>query len=175
MKADVVSSRLDLDDYLPYLINRVGSALVTTFTRETLEPLGLSIAMWRVLVALTHNGPQRQIDLAEMTSIDASTLSRLVSRLVQRKLVTRQRSRTNNREVVVQLSKPGRDMLDRLIPVAKQLEATAIAGLSASDLALVKRSLRSMYENLGRPRDLPAAARKELARPKAAMRSHGVA
>jgi DNA-binding MarR family transcriptional regulator len=170
-----VSARLDLDDYLPYLINRVGSALVFNFSQHALEQHGLSIAMWRVLVSLTHNGAQRQIDVASMTSIDASTLSRLVSRLVQRGLVTRQRSRTNNREVVVQLSRPGRDLVERLIPIAKKLEATAIAGVSAGDLGLVKRLLRRMYENLGRPHNLPAATGKELARPKAAVRSQGAA
>ena len=35
--------------------------------------------MWRVLAALSNNGEQRQIDLVDMTSIDASTMSRLVS------------------------------------------------------------------------------------------------
>ena len=49
--------------------------------------------MWRVLAALSNSGEQRQVDLAAMTSIDASTMSRLVSRLVRMGLVTRGRSR----------------------------------------------------------------------------------
>jgi len=73
---------LDLDGYLPYLIHRVGSALAGRFTEDTLARHDLSIAMWRVLAALSANGEQRQIDLAAMTSIDVSTLSRLVTRLV---------------------------------------------------------------------------------------------
>ena len=64
--------------------------------------------MWRVLAALSHNGAQRQIDLVQMTSIDASTMSRLVSRLVRMDLATRSRSQTSNREVVVALSTKGR-------------------------------------------------------------------
>ena len=39
--------------------------------------------MWRVLAALSNNGGQRQVDLSGMTSIDVSTMSRLVSRLVR--------------------------------------------------------------------------------------------
>ena len=72
-------SHLDLGNYLPYLINRVGFALVESFTTDALTPNGLSIAMWRVLAALSNRGEQRQIDLVDMTSIDASTMSRLVT------------------------------------------------------------------------------------------------
>ena len=71
--------QLELADFFPYLINRVGFALVAGFTGDALDRHHLSIAMWRVLAALSNNGQQRQIDLADMTSIDVSTLSRLVT------------------------------------------------------------------------------------------------
>ena len=81
---------LDLDDYLPYLINRVGFALAASLHRGRADAAtGSAIAMWRVLAALSNNGEQRQIDLVDMTSIDASTMSRLVTRLVRMGLVTR--------------------------------------------------------------------------------------
>ena len=140
--------RLELDDYIPYLVNRVGAALAANFTANTLARHDLSLAMWRVLAALSANGEQRQVDIAAMTSIDVSTLSRLVTRLVRRSLVTRRRSKSNSREVVVQLSPKGRALVDTLIPVARRLEATAIAGVSRKDLALVKRSLRRMHGNM---------------------------
>jgi DNA-binding MarR family transcriptional regulator len=140
--------RLDLDDYIPYLINRVGFALVANFTTDALSRHDLSIAMWRVLAALSSSGEQRQIDIADMTSIDVSTLSRLVSRLVRRSLVTRHRSKTNSREVVVQLTAKGRVLTEALIPVARKLETTAIAGVGAKELAVVKRSLRRMHGNM---------------------------
>jgi len=139
---------LELDNYLPYLINRVGSAVAASYTEDTLAPLGLSLAMWRVLAALSNNGEQRQIDLVTMTSIDASTMSRLVTRLVRTGLVTRARSKTSSREVVVALSPKGRARVESLIPVAKGLEAVASKGLSGKDLAVVKRALRRMYDNL---------------------------
>lgn len=138
---------LDLDNYLPYLINRVGFALVDRFSAE-LAPHGLSIDMWRVLAALSSNGGQRQVDLAGMTSIDASTMSRLVSRLVRIGLVTRMRSEKSSREVVVALSPTGRALASRLIPIAQQLELEASGGIAAKDTAVVKRLLRAMYENM---------------------------
>lgn len=151
-------SHLDLGDYLPYLINRVGSALAVQFTEDRLAAQGLSIAMWRVLAVLSSNGGQRQIDLAELTSIDASTLSRLVTRLVRTGLVVRSRSRINGREVVVMLSPKGRAIVDRLIPAALGYEGIVSAGVPKKDLAVVKRSLRKMYANMSRPRGHRRAA-----------------
>jgi DNA-binding MarR family transcriptional regulator len=145
-------AQLDFGNYLPYLINRVGFALVNNFTRDALAPNDLSIAMWRVLAVLSSNGEQRQIDLSEMTSIDASTLSRLVTRLVDLGLATRRRSKTSSREVVVELTAKGRDIVDRLIPVAQELEQIAIAGVPPEELAIVRRALRRMYENLAKSR-----------------------
>ena len=113
---------LDLGNYLPYLINRVGFALVHNFTRDALARHDLSIAMWRVLAALSSNGEQRLIDLAGMTSIDVSTLSRLVTRLAQIGLASRKRSKTSNREVLIELTAKGREIVDRMIPIARDLE-----------------------------------------------------
>jgi DNA-binding MarR family transcriptional regulator len=153
-KDDPVTERpqLDLANYLPYLVNRVGSAVAAIFTEETLAPENLSIAMWRVLAALSNRGEQRQIDLVDMTSIDASTMSRLVTRLVRLGLVTRSRSRTSSREVVVALSGKGGALVQRLIPIARDLEKTASADVAAKDLAVVKRVLRQVFQNLSNRR-----------------------
>jgi MarR family transcriptional regulator, organic hydroperoxide resistance regulator len=158
-----VPLKVSLSDYLPYLVNRVGSIIVDQFSAETLTPHRLSIAAWRVLAVLAANGRQRQIDLAELTSIDASTLSRIVTRLVRLALVTRTRSATSNREVAVALSAKGGALVARLTGPARAIEADANAGISAEELAVVKRCLRRMYANMT---NRPAAARS--ARPKRA-------
>jgi len=140
-------SPLDLDNYLPYLINRVGFALVESFTPD-IAPHGLDIGMWRVLAVLSNNGGQRQVDLSGLTSIDASTLSRLVSRMIHAGLVTRIRSEKSSREVVVALSPKGRALSRKLIPIAKRLERVASAGVSARDVAGAKRALLAMHRNM---------------------------
>jgi MarR family transcriptional regulator, organic hydroperoxide resistance regulator len=140
--------RLDFSEYLPYLINRVGWLLVVDFGQNALARHRLSIAMWRVLAVLSTDGGQRQVDVAAKTSIDVSTLSRVVTRLVKMGLVTRTRSTTNSREVMVRLTSKGTSIVARLIPKAIAAERTAIAGVQPKDLAVVRRSLRRMYQNL---------------------------
>jgi DNA-binding MarR family transcriptional regulator len=139
---------LDLGDYLPYLVNRVGSIIADQFGDEALAAHGLSIAMWRVIAALAGSGSQRQIDLADLTSTDASTLSRLVSRLVRMGLVLRTRSTKSNREVTVELSTKGTALVGRLIPVALAYEKAATAGLSREETLVLKRCLRRVYGNM---------------------------
>jgi DNA-binding MarR family transcriptional regulator len=150
-------TRLDLAEHLPYLINRVGSALVARFSADALTGARLSIASWRVLAVLSNTlrsnrGGLRQTDLAEMTSIDASTLSRLVTRLAHDGLVKRTRSKTNSREVAVALTRRGKSLLTKLIPVAMGLQKQATQKLSQQDLATLKRVLRKMHGNLTRRR-----------------------
>ena len=150
--------KLDLGDFLPYLVNRVGTIIAEQYGAETLAPHGLSIAMWRVIAVLSSAGGQRQIDLAELTSIDASTLSRIVTRLVRMGLVTRARSASSNREVVVSLSAKGGALVARLVPRAREIETDAAAGLTAEELAVVKRCLRRIYGNM---KSRPAGAEKD--------------
>ena len=138
---------LDLSEYLPYLINRIGSALVENMQVE-LTPYGLTITMWRVLAVLSERDRQRQIDISDLTAIDVSTLSRLVSRMIKMGLVSRVRSDTSNREVIVELTAKGRALVNRLIPTARKMEREAIAGLSQSDLAITRDCLRQMYLNV---------------------------
>jgi DNA-binding MarR family transcriptional regulator len=144
--------RLDLDNYLPYLLNRVGFAMVESFTMDALKANGLTIDMWRVLAALSNADELRQVDLSTKTSIDASTMSRIVGRLVQMGFVTRSRSKNSNREVVVALAPKGVAFIQRTIPIAHQLEAISAADLPAKDLAVVKRALRHFYDNLSKAR-----------------------
>jgi DNA-binding MarR family transcriptional regulator len=141
-------SKLDLGDYLPYLVNRVGTIVADQFGRQALAPHRLSIAMWRVMVVLAANGSQRQIDIVDLTSIEASTLSRLVTRLVRMGLVLRTRSANSNREVAVELSAKGAALVARLIPIALAYEQAAIAGLSREETLVLKRCLRRVYENM---------------------------
>jgi DNA-binding MarR family transcriptional regulator len=142
------SLSFDLDNYLPYLINRVGSIMALRFGDDVLARFGLSIAMWRVLAALSSRGAQRHTDLAGLTSIEVSTLSRIVTRLVRMGLVARAPSKTSGREIAVALSDRGRRLVDRLIPLGLRYQDVASAGLSVKERAVLRRALRHMYRNL---------------------------
>ena len=167
---NLVSDRtgLNFSEYLPYLVNRVGWLLVTDFGQNTLARHQLSIAMWRVLAVLADDDGRRQIDVAASTSIDVSTLSRVVTRMVKMGLVSRTRSATSNREVTVRLTPKGAAILARIIPHAIELERRAISGVPAEDLNVIRRSLRRMYQNLAASERLSRTIEAPLLRASAA-------
>jgi DNA-binding MarR family transcriptional regulator len=139
----------DLARYLPYLINRAGVRLAVAFGRE-LKPHGVVVQEWRVLAALAAHGAQRLSDLAASTSIDLSTLSRLVGRMVQGGLVARSRVGGDRREVRVRLTPRGRQTTRGIIPIARHYEKVALAGLSSTEATALKRMLVRVYSNLDR-------------------------
>ena len=141
---------LDLLEFLPYLINRVGVALVERFTHDALSGTHLTIGTWRLLVVMWNHDGIRQVDLARLTSIEVSTVSRLVTRLIRLGLVNRSRSTKSNREVTVRLTPKGKGLVASLVPIAVDLERTATRGVSKKDVAAIKRILRQMHENLER-------------------------
>ncbi len=66
---------LDLSEFIPYLINRVGAALVERFTQDALSGTHLTIGTWRLLVAMSNHDGIRQVDLANLTSIEGTEVS----------------------------------------------------------------------------------------------------
>jgi len=142
-----VSERFDLSERLPYLLNRVGAALVG-FATPGLKRHHLTIPLWRVLAVLAHKGELRQVDLAGATSLDPPTVSRLISHAARRGLVTRTRSDTSNREVSVRITKAGKETVDKIVPHMIADEEIVLAGLSRTELATLRAILRRMYENI---------------------------
>jgi DNA-binding MarR family transcriptional regulator len=135
---------LDLNEYLPYLINRVGFAVSESFG-DVLAQDELTIAMWRVLAVLLHNGPQHMTNLAELTTVELSTLSRLVGTMQRRGLVTRKRNAADGRNVSVALSARGTALTTRLLPAATDLEVRMIDGMSGADVATLRRLLKKLH------------------------------
>jgi MarR family transcriptional regulator, organic hydroperoxide resistance regulator len=152
-----MSDRYDLSERLPYLINRVGAALVG-FAIPSLKKHHLTIPLWRVLAVLAHKGELRQVDLAGATSLDPPTVSRLISYAARRGLVTRTRSDTSNREVSIRITKSGRDVVDQIIPRMVADEDVVFAGLSKAELATLRKILRRMYDNIANHKEAAAVA-----------------
>ena len=76
-----------------------------------------------------------------------STLSRLVTRMVRLGVVSRTRSASSTREVVVKLTAKGKTQVARLIPVAREYEAIAIAGVRPGNWRGLS-GLRRIYANM---------------------------
>jgi len=91
-----------LTEAFPYLVTRVGVRMGELISRR-LERYGLTLPMYRVMAALWQRGGQRLGDLSEMTTVEISTLSRLVGVMQRKGLLSRTRPDSNARTVEINL------------------------------------------------------------------------
>jgi DNA-binding MarR family transcriptional regulator len=136
-----------LDSYLPYLLNRAGARIAASFSEE-MRRLGATLQMWRVLAALRERDGRRMGDLSETTSIEVSTLTRLVDNMEKKGLVARRRDVDDARVVALHVTLAGRRLTRRITPIAERYEAVALAGFSAAETKTLKAALRRLYVNL---------------------------
>lgn len=138
---------LPLDDYVPYLLNRAGARIAQSFAEE-MRALGTTLQAWRVLAALCDRDAQRVSELSAHTSIEISTLSRVLDGMQKQGLVARRRAPGDGRVVTLHVTAAGRRLTDRIIPIAERYERVAVAGLSAAETGTLKRLLRRLYANM---------------------------
>lgn len=136
-----------LDSYLPYLLNRAGARIAASFSEEV-RPLGATLQTWRVLAALREEDGRRMGDLSETTSIEVSTLTRLVDSMEKKGLVVRRRDSGDARAVVLRVAPAGRRLTQRIVPIAERYESVALAGFNEAEAATLKAALRRLYANM---------------------------
>ena len=136
-----------LDSYLPYLLNRAGARIATAFGEE-MRPLGASLQMWRVLAALREKDGRRMGDLSITTSIEVSTLTRLVDNMEKKGLVARRRDGADSRAVLLHVTPAGRRLIRRILPIAERYEAVALRGFDAREADVLRKALRQLYANM---------------------------
>ncbi len=159
-----MSRKLNLQDFLPYLLNRAGLRIGVMFSRD-IEEFDVSLPMWRVLVELWHNGDHRLGELAERTSIDLSTLSRLLVTMQRKGLIVRRRSGLDGRALSLTLTQRGMELTERIVPHALHYQEVAKRNLSERDFAKLKELLKTVYDNL-HDADKSSAPRKASTRAK---------
>jgi len=136
-----------LDSYLPYLLNRAGARIAASFGEEV-RPLGATLQIWRVLVALRDKDGRRMGDLSATTSIEVSTLTRLVDNMEQKALVARRRDPQDSRAVLLHVTPAGRQLTRRIVPIAERYEKVALKGFGAAEADALKAALRQLYANM---------------------------
>lgn len=134
-------------DTLPYHLNRVGVKMSEMFSAQ-LQAFGISLFMYRALMALYERPDQRLGELAGINSIEISTMSRLIGTMSRKGLVTRDRSRDNGRTVTINLTAKGRALIREIIPVAKAHEDVVTSRLSPAEIAQIKEHLSAIHASL---------------------------
>ena len=138
-----------LETYLPYLLNRAGARIADAFSKDV-RRLGATLQMWRVLAVLRERNGSRMGDLSETTSIEVSTLTRLVDSMEKKKLVARRRDPVDARAIVLHATPAGQRLTLRILPIVERYEKVALQGFDAREAERLKAALRRLYANAGK-------------------------
>jgi DNA-binding MarR family transcriptional regulator len=87
-------------------------------------------------------------DLSKTTSIEVSTLTRLVDNMEKNGLVVRRRDAEDARAVALHVTPAGRRLTKRILPIAERYEAVALKGFNAAEAEVLRRALRRLYGNM---------------------------
>jgi DNA-binding MarR family transcriptional regulator len=132
---------------LPYLLLRVVARLeaaVHDWTRRH----GLKLHAARVIMRLMPYEHLLVRELADLTSIETSTLSHLLKRMGVEGLVARERAQDDNRNVRVSLTEKGRRIGAEIQPVYLGIDELTMRGLSPAERAALKSGLDRVYANV---------------------------
>jgi DNA-binding MarR family transcriptional regulator len=135
----------DLKTFLPYRLN-----LLAGLTSQALSQIyaghGIGIPEWRILVTLGHCGPMTGKAVGAHTHMHKTKVSRAVTSLEKRKLISRQINRDDLREAFLSLTPGGRTIYDDLVPRAVAFARDLLTVVDPADRPALDRALNSLTQ-----------------------------
>jgi DNA-binding MarR family transcriptional regulator len=133
------------------LLFEASSALMATLERRLGQECGLSVPWFEVLVRLARSPEQRlrMCDLAAQVAMSPSGLTRVVDRLVEAGLVTRQHCPTDRRVAWAQLTPAGLARIEEAVPAhLRHLDELFAAPLTEEQQASLSALLRLVRDHV---------------------------
>jgi MarR family transcriptional regulator, organic hydroperoxide resistance regulator len=130
-----------------YFITKVVTRYAGLFERD-LAAYGFTVPMYRVMAGLWEKADQQLGELSTMTSIELSTLSRLIGTMKRSGLVSRVRVESDERSIRLNLTAKGRSLAPKLMAIATRYEEFAVQLLGEDEMETVRRNLAKLYQNL---------------------------
>jgi DNA-binding MarR family transcriptional regulator len=142
-----VPAAFDLDSHVFYWLTQVIGARDRELT-QGLREFGLRVPEWRALAALYSRQRCTMSELADLATIDRTTLTRTVDRMQDAGWLSRLADGDDMRVTRLELTAAGRKLFDRVWPTAQRLNELALAGLSKAEIQQLHRTLERMRSNL---------------------------
>ena len=137
------------DDRLAHLVKDATSALVRALQVRLVEQ-GVSFGHWTFLRVLWERDGVTQRELSAQAGVMEPTTHSALNAMERLGYVERRQSAANRKNVYVHLTRRGRALRERLVPMAEEVNQIAVAGITASDVARTRATLLAIIENLAR-------------------------
>ena len=139
----------------PYPVSPYLFHLFTTIGRlrdaqldKALRPLGLNVTRHRAIAVIALIEPCTMSELADLSAIDRTTMTRIVDQLVVRGLAGRVTPSEDRRQVVLSLTAMGHEVYQKALQTISVVNRAALQGLPEEALRAVARAQQAILTNL---------------------------
>jgi DNA-binding MarR family transcriptional regulator len=135
-------------DSLGFIIYRTALALKSALQRCFKEN-GYEITgeQWAIIRHLWQEEALSQREIAEKTSKDKPNITRMLDALEKKHLIFRQSDPRDRRKYCIYLTKEGKQLYERLLPLTQSLRQRVTQNLAPAEIDLAKEILNKVYHN----------------------------
>ena len=132
-----------------YAATRASLELKKVFAMH-MEPHGLRIAEFSILMLVAGNAEVNQKQLGQALDISPPNMAVTLDRMAERGWIERVRSTHDRRAQHIHLTKVGRTFAERMRKISMTMEEPALAALSRAERALLIEMLRKLVSGVAR-------------------------
>tara|TARA_R110001599_G_scaffold353462_1_gene592935 strand:- start:33487 stop:33954 length:468 start_codon:yes stop_codon:yes gene_type:complete len=136
---------LKLQTFLPYMLNNLAERVSSGLSGIYADEYQLSIPEWRVIANLAEHSTLNARQIVERTTMEKSKVSRAVSNLCERGLITQKRAEGDSRAKDLTLTEEGLALYRSIVPRVLDWERELLAEMSPGEY----RDLMHLLQKLG--------------------------
>lgn len=144
---------LDLLRFIPFRLNRLAAEVSRDLAGVYAEQFGIDVAEWRVLATLGAREPRSAQSIVRCTRTHKSKISRAVTRLALAGLIEGVPNRDDRRETQLRMTRKGRALHGRLVPIVLDYERRLLSSLGEDELRGLVLGLDKLERGLGLVQD----------------------
>lgn len=135
-----------------FTLERTVKLMKLSFSRVLLNhpELDVTVDQWVVLQLLAQKGTMNQYEIADAAFKDAPTITRMIDLMEGKNLVIRESDTEDKRRFVIKLTEEGLKKYRFIKPIVHDFRDRAYAGLTASELQILDKTLKKIFDNLSK-------------------------
>ena len=123
-----------LANFLPYQLSILASRISRDFSKEYISRFSLNNAEWRIIAHLSQETETISIrEIYQKVDLEKSKVSRAVSKLAERQLLSKKVNLSDKRLVDLKLTRVGREIIDEMTEIAVDFEARFLQKIQNSN------------------------------------------
>jgi DNA-binding MarR family transcriptional regulator len=138
-----------LDSSIGYTINMAGlllkRELIASFKKNKYD---VTPEQWAILSRLSETDGVNQNHLAQLTFKDNANITRIIDKLIAKKLVNKESDANDGRASRIFITRSGESLVNKLQPLAANVIKNATVGFSKSEVELTNKLVLKIIQNL---------------------------